>query len=220
MSQVMRDARLGLRLLGRNPGFTSVAVMALALGIGANTAIFSVVHATLLAPLPFPDPEQLVMVWSRIQGNRNSTAAGDYLDWKAQSTVFQDLNAWSGRNVSLSSDGRPEQLSAQLTTPGLISMMGHRFLAGRDFLKEEGEIGDQVAVLTHRLFENRFGADRTLVGREIRLDGKPYTVVGVLAPGPADRLQNELYLPLAFAPEQVNHDFHWLLSVEARAMWY
>ena len=212
MGHVLRDVRFGLRLLWRNPGFTAVAVLALALGIGANTAIFSVVHATLLAPLPFPNPEQIVMVWSRIKGNRNPTAAGDFLDWKAQATVFQGLNAWSGRGVSLAAGDRPDQAQAQLTTPGLVSMMGHRFLLGRDFLPEEGEVGkDKAVVLTHRLWQQRFGGDREIVGHEVRLDGKPHLVVGVLAPGPADRLQTDLYLPLAFSPEQVNHDFHWLL---------
>ena len=89
MTHLWRDVRFGLRLLWRNPGFTTVAVLALALGIAANTAIFSVVYATLLAPLPYPQPDQLVMVWSKIQGNRNVTAAGDYLEWKQQSTVFR-----------------------------------------------------------------------------------------------------------------------------------
>ena len=112
MTHLLRDARFGLRLLFRNPGFTAVAVLALALGIAANTAIFSVVYATLLAPLPFPEPQQLVMVWSKVQGNRNVSAAGDFLDWKRQATVFQDLNAWSGRGVSLSMGERPERLQA------------------------------------------------------------------------------------------------------------
>ncbi len=212
MTQVLRDARFGLRLLWRNPGFTAVAVLALSLGIAANTAIFSVVHATLLAPLPYPDPEQLVMVWSRIQGNRNSSAAGDFLDWKRKAVVFQDLNAWSGRSVSLTVGERPDRAQAQLTTPGFVSMMGHRFLLGRDFLPEEGEVGqDQVLVLTHRFWQQRFGGDRDIIGREVRLDAKPHIVVGVLAPGPSDRIMNDLYMPLAFTPEQNNHDFHWLL---------
>jgi len=212
MSQIARDARFGLRLLWRNPGFTTVALLALALGIGANTAIFSVVHATLLAPLPFHDPEQLVIVWSKIQGNRNVTAAGNFLDWKREATVFQDLQAWTGGGVSLSTDGTPEQVVAQLTTPGLVSMMGHRFLLGRDFLPEEGEVGkDKVVLLTHRLWQRRFGGDRGIVGRQVRVDGTPHTVVGVLAPGPADRVEQEIYVPLAFRPEQINHDFHWLL---------
>lgn len=112
MGHLLRDARLGLRLLRRNPGFSGIAVLALALGIAANTAIFSVVHATLLAPMPYPNPDQLVMVWSRIQDNRNVTAAGTYLEWQRQSTSFQALNAWSGRSVSLSSGERPEQVPA------------------------------------------------------------------------------------------------------------
>ena len=91
MTTWLRDARFGLRLLRKNPGFTAVAVLALALGIAANTAIFSVVYATLLAPLPYPEPDQLVMVWSRIQGNRNVSAAGDFVEWKRQSTSFQQL---------------------------------------------------------------------------------------------------------------------------------
>jgi len=95
MHNFWRDVRFSLRLLRRNPGFTSVAVLALALGIGANTAIYSIVYATLLAPMPYPHPKQLVMVWSKIQGNRNVVAAGDYLDWKRESNVFQGLGAWS-----------------------------------------------------------------------------------------------------------------------------
>jgi putative ABC transport system permease protein len=209
---VWRDARFGLRLLWRSPGFTTAALLALVLGIGANTAIFSVVHATLLAPLPFPDPQQLVMVWSRIRDGRNVSAAGDYLDWRAQASVFQALHAWSTRGVSLTKDGSPEQLQAQVTTPGLVSMMGHRFLKGRDFLPEEGEVGKgQVTILTHRLWQQRFGSDPDIVGRDVRISGKPCTVVGVLAPGPADRVEHQLYLPLSFKPEQINHNFHWLL---------
>ena len=212
MNSLWRDVRFGIRLLMRNPGFTAVAVMAFALGIAANTAIFSVVYATLLAPLPYPQPDQLVMVWSRIQGNRNVTAAGDFLEWKKQATAFQGLNAFSGRGVNLASSERPEQVPATATTPGFLSMMGHRFELGRDFVDEEGTVGrEKVIILTHKFWMDRFGGDRGLIGRHIRIDGNPYTVVGILAPGPADRVQNKLYVPLAFAPEQVNHDFHWLL---------
>src|ERR1700747_3645095 len=96
-----RDLRFGFRLWRKNYGFAIVAVLTLALGIGANTAIFSVVYATLLAPMPYPNPDQLVMVWSKIQGNRNGVAAGDFLDWKRQSTSFQDLNAWTGATFNM-----------------------------------------------------------------------------------------------------------------------
>jgi putative ABC transport system permease protein len=212
VSNLMRDIRYGVRLLRRNAGFTAVAVLALAVGIGANTAIFSVVYATLLAPLPYPEPDRIVMVWSRIQGFRNSTATADYLDWKAQSKAFQSLNAWSGRSVNLATGERPEQVQASTTTPGWTTTIGFTMLLGRDFTAEEGTPGkDQVVILSHQLWKERFGADRDIIGRPIRLDGKPYTVVGVIAPGPADRVQNKLYLPLAFTPEQINHDFHYLL---------
>jgi putative ABC transport system permease protein len=91
-------------------------------------------------------------------------------------------------------------------------MMGHRFLLGRDFAPEEGEVGkDQVIILTHRLWERRFGSDRGIVGKQVRVDGAPHTVVGVLATGPADRVSQELYKPLSFKPEQINYDFHWML---------
>jgi putative ABC transport system permease protein len=209
---LMRDVRFGLRLLRRNPGFTAVAIVALALGIAANTAIFSVVYATLLAPLPYHDPDRLVMVWSKIQGFRNSTATANYLDWRDQSTVFESLSAWSGRNVNLATNDRPEQVQASTTTPGWTTTIGYTMLLGRDFTREEGTPGkDQVVILTYKLWKERFGADRDIIGHPIRLDGKPYTVVGVIAPGPADRVQNKLYLPLAFKPEQINYDFHYLL---------
>jgi putative ABC transport system permease protein len=212
VTHVLRDARVGLRLLWRQPAFTAIAVAALALGIAANTAIFSVVHATLLAPMPYRDPDQLVMVWSRIQNNRNVTAAADYLEWVRQSQSFQGLHAWTGRPVSLSSEGQPEQVQAQITTPGFLRTIGAPFEMGRDFLPEEGVVGrDQSVILTNRFWRDRFAGDRSILNRAIRLDGKQYTVVGVLAPGATDRLQNKLYLPLAFAPDQINHDFHWLL---------
>jgi predicted permease len=212
VSNVIRDIRYGLRLLRRNPGFTAIAVLALAVGIGANTAIFSVVYATLLAPLPYPEPDRIVMVWSKIQGFRNSSSTADYLDWKSQSSAFQSLNAWTGRSVNLATGDRPEQVQASAVTPGWAGTIGYTMFLGRDFQAEEGTPGkDQVVILSYQLWKERFGADRDLVGRPIRLDGKPYTVVGVIGPGPGDRVQNKLYVPLAFKPDQINHDFHFLL---------
>ena len=212
MTTWLRDARFGLRLMRKTPGFTSVAVLALALGIAANTAIFSVVYATLLAPLPYPEPDQLVMVWSRIQGFRNVSAAGTFLEWKHQSSSFQQLCAWSGRSLNLASNERPEQVRAAATTPRFLSMIGYPFELGRDFLEDEGTPGkDHVVILNNLTWRERFGADRSIVGRPLRINGVPYTVVGVLGPGAGDRIQNKMYVPLAFEPEQVNHDFHWLL---------
>ena len=207
-----RDLLFGMRLLWKNPGFTAVAVLALALGIGANTAIFSVVYATLLAPLPYNQPDRIVMVWSKIGGNRNVVSAGDFLEWKRASTSFETVAAWTGRQYSLTTEGQPEQVNAQTCTPGFLHVLGQPLLMGRDFLPSEGEVGKEYeVVLTYRLWKNRFGSDRKILGQQVRLNGEPYTVVGVLAPGATDRVQSQLYVPLAFKPDQINHDFHWLL---------
>jgi putative ABC transport system permease protein len=207
-----RDFRFGLRLLGKNKGFTAIAVLALALGIGPNTAIFTVLYATLLAPMPYPKPDQLVMVWSEIQGGRNVVSAGDYLDWKRDSKSFQGLWAWSGFSANLGGREGPEQVPGQEVSPGFIKGIGTKLMLGRGFLPEEGQPGrNHVVVLMHRLWERRFGADPHIVGRNIQMNGEPYTVVGVLAPGQQDRMPNQFWVPLAFNPEQINHDFHWLL---------
>ena len=212
MSNLARNIRFGLRLLAKNLGFTCVALLALMLGIGANTAIFSVVYATLLAPLPYPNPDQLVIVWSKVNGGRNGVSAGDFLDWKNQSTVFQDLCAWTGGSYSLSSGDHPEMIGTRLTTPGFNNMVGTPFMLGRDILPEEGVVGkDRVAVMTHKLWVERFGSDRDIIGKPIRLNNEPYTVVGVLAKGQPDRLEAQLFAPLAFKPDQINHDFHFIL---------
>jgi putative ABC transport system permease protein len=209
VNQLLRDARFGLRLLGKKPGFTAVAVLTLAVGIAANTAIFSVVYATYLAPLPYREPDRLVTVWTRLDGNRMHTDAGDFTEWRRQATVFEDLNAWSTRSVNLATGDRPEHVEAAVVTPGLLRMMGEPspLALGRNFLEEEGEVGrDRVAILSHRLWQTRFGGDRGIVGRPIRIDGTPHTVVGVLRAGPADRVQLPLWLPLAFTPEELKPD--------------
>src|SRR5438105_4582495 len=207
-----RDLRYAFRGFRRTPGFTAVALLALMLGIGSNTAIFSVVYAVLLAPLPYPNPDQLVMVWSKVNGHRNSVSAGDYLDWKRQSTVFQDVGAWSGGNFNLSVSAHPEVVRGRINSPGLLNMQGIRFFMGRDFLPEEGELGkEHVVVMTHKLWSERFGSNPHIVGQQIRLNGESYTVVGVLAAGMADRFESQLVVPLAFKPEQLTHDRHWLL---------
>jgi putative ABC transport system permease protein len=214
MITFLRDTRFGLRLLRRNLGFAAVAVLALTLGIAANTAIFSVIYATYLEPLPLRHADRLVMVWSRIEGRREVVSPADYLDWKRQATVFEDMNAWSWRSVNLATNDRPEQVQVGPATPGFLAMFGygHPLALGRSFVEEEGTPGnDQVVVLTHRLWQERFGGDPKIIGHQIRLNGKPYTVVGVLGAGPPDRNQSRLWLPLAFTPEQVNRQNRWLL---------
>ena len=206
MSSVALDVAFGWRQLCKHPGFTAVAVLTLTLGIGANTAIFSVVYATFLAPLPYRDPGRLVMVFSRLGSNRQLSDAGDFVEWRSRATVFESLNAWTLRSVNLATGDRPEHVEAAVVTPGLVTMLGHEppLAHGRDFLDEEGTAGrDQVVILSHRLWRARFRADPGIIGRSLRIDGKPFTVVGVLAAGPSDRLEAGLWLPLAFTPEQL-----------------
>jgi len=213
MGAILKNLRYTLRQLRKSPGFTLTAVLTLALGIGANTAIFTVVYAALLAPMPYPEPDQLVMVWSKIQGDRNSLAAQDFEDWKHQNTVFSDINAFTGGSFNLATKDQPEYLEGQRTTPGMYRMMGVKFLYGRDFLPEEGTVGkDHVVILVNKLWR-RLGSDPNIVGKDITMDGAPYTVVGVLAAGQPDRLDQWLIAPLAFTPDQLNHDFHWLLAM-------
>lgn len=200
-----------IRTLLKNIGFTVTAVLTLALGIGATTAIFSVVYA-VFEPMPYPKSDQLVMVWSKIQGERNSVSAGDYLDWKRRSTSFQDMGAWSGSSFNVATRERPEQIEGSPRTPGFFSMEGLPLMLGRDFLPEEGQPGrDHVVILSHRLWSRHFGEDREIIGKEIRMNGVPYTVVGVMPPGMYDRLPMQLWVPLAFKPEQISHDAHFLL---------
>jgi predicted permease len=211
MQTLWRDIRFGLRMLAKSPAFTAVAVLTLALGIGANTAIFSLVYASVIAPLPYPKPDQLVMVWSQVNGHEAAVSAGDFLDWKQQNTTFQNLVAWSGGTFSLSIEGHPEALQARTTTPGFFILQGIPFAMGRDFLAEEGAPGkEHEVIVTNRLWRERFGSDPRILGTQLRLNGEAYTVVGVLKSGMPDRFESPLFLPLAFTPPQLNHNARWL----------
>ncbi len=212
MPTLLRNLRYTVRMLSKNPGLTVTILFTLALGIGANTAIFTVDYATLLAPLPYPQPDQLVMVWSKIKGSRNGISAGDFTDWKRQNSSFQALSAITGGSFNIASKDQPENIDGLQVTPGYYEMLGQAFFLGRDFLPEEGVDGkNHVAILTHK-FWSHLGADPKLVGHSIRINGEPYTVVGVLAPGIFDRDQTQMTVPLVFKPEQLNHDFHWLIA--------
>jgi putative ABC transport system permease protein len=213
MQKLLQNLQFSLRMLGRSPGLTITVLLTLAFGIGANTAIFTVDYATLLAPLPYPQPDQLVMVWSKIQGFRNGISAGDYLDWKHQNSTFQDINAWTGGSFNIATHDQPEFIEGRRTSVGFYRMLGNEFAMGRDFLPEEGVAGkDHVVILTHKLWAH-LGENKNILGTQIRLDGLPYTVVGVLAEGLNDRGSDQLTVPLVFKPEQINHDFHWLVAM-------
>jgi putative ABC transport system permease protein len=213
MSSLLRNLRYSARTLWKNPGLTLTVLLTLALGIGANTAIFTVDYATLLAPMPYPEPDQLVVVWSKIQTFHNGISAGDFTDWKRENSSFQDINAFTGGSFNIASKDQPENIDGRQVTAGFYKMFGRPFLMGRDFLPEEGVEGrDHVVILTHKLWAH-LGSDSKIIGQSMRINGEPYTVVGVLSPGLDDRAQSQLAVPLVFKPEQINHDFHWLLSI-------
>jgi len=211
MQTLLQNVRYSLRVLRKNPGLTITVLLTLALGIGANTAIFTVDYATLLAPLPYPHPEQIVMVWSKIKTYHNGVSAGDFTDWKRQATAFSELDAWTGASFNIATHDQPEHMEGNRATTGFLRVIATSFQYGRGFLPEEGVAGrEHVVVLTNKLWK-RLGSDPKIVGTKMQLDGEPYTVIGVMAPGPWDKGRSMLMVPLVFKPEQLNHDFHWLL---------
>jgi putative ABC transport system permease protein len=211
MQSLLHNLRFSLRMLWKSPGLTLTVLLTLALGIGANTAIFTIDYATLLAPLPYPQPDRLVMVWSKIQTFRNQVTAADFIDWQQQNKTLQDMKAWTGAAFDVATKEQPEFMDGTRETTGFFTMMGQGFFLGRDFLPEEGQEGrDHEVILTHKLWM-KLGSNPNILGTTMRLDNEPYTVVGVLSPGLADRNHAQVTTPLVFTPEQVNHDFHWLL---------
>src|SRR5688572_25653362 len=213
------DLKFAVRGLIGAPGLSAAAVLALALGIGPNTAIFSIVYATLLAPLPFPDPDQLVRVSPMVGDSQSRTRPAEYFEWKERATSFQALEAfWPGRALNLATPDAPERVVARQVTPG-----GHRILSegvwlGRDFRADEDQPGKQyVVLLSNRLWRERFGADPKIIGRDIRMDSIPYTVVGVLAPGSwEDRTPANIWIPISLTPGEVANRHFRPLIVDGR----
>src|ERR1700734_1993355 len=153
MSSLGRNLRYTLRALWKNPGLTITLLFTLALGIGPNPAIFTVDYATLLAPLPYPQPDQLVVVWSKIKTFHNGISAGDFTDWRRENSTFQSLNAFTGGSFNIASKEQPENIDGEEVTPGYYNMLGRPFFLGRDFLPEEGVDGkSHVVILTHKFW--------------------------------------------------------------------
>jgi len=213
MSDLLRDIRYGLRLLWKNPGFTSASLLALVLGIGGTTAIFSIVYTSLLAPLPYPKADQLVMIWSQHDGNREYVSSEDFLDWRKQNSAFQGMIAWTGGGFNLTTAERTLHIDGSRHTPGMLDkVVGEKPYSGRYFLPEEEEHGkDHVAILDYGLWKNTFGGDRNIAGKQIRLNGEFYTVVGVRPVGYAGQEGEGLNVPLTFTPDETNRRGHWLL---------
>jgi putative ABC transport system permease protein len=205
-----QDVRYAVRLLARTPGFTIVAVLILALGIGANTSIFSVVSAVLLRPLPFAEADRLAFLWEvSTAGNftGNSTVSpANYVDWKARSRSFEDMALYNGlQEYNLTGDGEPEHIGAIVATTNLFSILRLTPILGRAFGPgDDGASAAPVVVLSRTLWVRRFGADPGIIGRDIFLDGAKHTVIGVVPPAfnyPSKRA--EVYVPASFTPEQL-----------------
>ncbi|MFN2531307.1 MAG: ABC transporter permease [Pyrinomonadaceae bacterium] len=188
MRGIWQDIKFGARVLLKNPAVTMVAVVALTLGIGANTAIFSVVHAVLLNSLPYAKPEQLVMVWEKKRGDnprdRNVINLGNFYDWKDQNKVFSDMAAFFDLNFNLTGNGDPEEVPGEIATTNMFSVLGSNLLLGRTFFADDGKPGTpDVIVISYSLWQRRFAGDPGIVGRNITLNNQPATIIGVM---PAD----------------------------------
>src|ERR1700682_2062947 len=209
-----------LRQVKRNPGFFAVAVAALALGIGANTAIFSAVEDVLLRALPYAQPERLVMVWedaSFIGFAHNTPAPANYVDWKAQNQVFTDMMAARYVNAALTGDQAPEQVLGRGVTPNFFDVLGVQPAIGRPFTAQEDAAKSRVVVLRHELWQRRYAGDPGIIGRAILMDGEPVTVVGVMPRGFFFSDQQTMYwVPASFTPEDLTHRQRHYLNVVAR----
>ena len=218
---LIQDFRYGARMLLKNPGFTVVAVLALALGIGANSAIFSVVNTVLLRPLPYQDPDGLVMVWEDdTKGGypRNTPAAANYVDWRDQNQVFEGMAAIADQTFNLTGTGEPERISGKRVSANLFPLLGVEPQLGRAFLPEEDQPGgNRVAVLSHGLWQRRFGSDASITGKPLTLNGESFTVVGVMPPHfQFPSREDELWVPIAFTSQEAANRGRHYLKVIAR----
>jgi putative ABC transport system permease protein len=187
MGNLWQDIRYGLRTLVKSPGFTLVALTALALGIGANTAIFSVVNAVLLRTLPYRDAEQVMVVWEQNRardGRNNVVSPANFFDWQQQSNSFQEMAAFHDAAFNLTGEGNPEEIPAQVTSGNLLTMLGTEAALGRVYTKDEAEPGrDDVIVISHGLWQRRFGGASDIIGKKISLNGQSVTILGVMPQG-------------------------------------
>jgi predicted permease len=212
---LLQDARYGLRNLAKTPGFAAAAILTLGVGIGANTAIYSVVDGVLLKPLPYKDADRIVRVLEKPpRFDRNGISTLNYLDWAKDNQAFDFMAAQSGRGATLTGAGDPVQLRGALVSVRYFDIFGIQAAQGRTFVEGEDQLGkNDVVVISHALWVNQFGSDQSLVGRTILLDNRPHTVVGVLPAGGAfDRAFTQIWRPLAFEPSNMTRNFHWLTS--------
>ncbi len=225
-----QDLSYAWRVVRRSPGFTFFATLTIALGLGANAAIFSLVDGVLLKSMSYPEPERIVQLWEKPpRGLRNGISAANYIDWTQQSQSFEAMAAQTGATMSYaassatgSTGDEPRSLRVATVSAPYFEVFGTKAAHGRTFARDEDQPGrEKVAVIGHRLWVNLFAADPSIVGRDILLNGEPYTVIGIL-PGNSEfnRRSSDLWIPLAF-PAKVARDYHYLSAVarlEARCV--
>ena len=215
MRTIWQDLQYGWRMLRRSPGFSLVAILTLAIGIGANAAMFSVINTVLLRPLPFPDAQRIVFIWDT-DPNRNISrgvaSPAEFLDWRDQNRSFEELSAWRTWFYNLTGANEPEQVFGVHASANFLRLLGVKPILGRDFIPEEDQVGhDQVAIITYGLWQRRFGGDPNIVGENILLDEKPFTVVGVLPRGFSvfgTSRQFDVWMPMALDRAQLHREDH------------
>ncbi|HEY8459610.1 MAG TPA: ABC transporter permease, partial [Blastocatellia bacterium] len=201
---IFQDLRYGARMLGKNPGFTLVAALTLALGIGANAAIFSVVNAVLLRSLPYRDPDRLVMLgYYRARALNDFATGAEFLEWRDQAKSFEQIAAYRFDTADLTGNGEPERLNAGYASADLFATLGVAPAVGRSFMPAEDAIGGaQVVILSDEFWRRRFGADPQVIGRTITLGGQSRTVIGIMQPGFRFLDEVDVWLPLAMDVNQ------------------
>jgi putative ABC transport system permease protein len=213
LSSSLNDLRYAIRRLRNSPGFSAVAIATIGLAIGANTALFSFVNGILLSPLPYPEPDRIVRVLERHPtGGLNGISTLNYLDWSKQNAVFEYMAAEAGWRATLSGGDEPVWIRGARVSPHYFDIFGVKPALGRTFLPGDDQAGnDRVVLLSHALWESRFGSDPAMLGRDIVLDGEAHTVIGVLQKdSPFDRAAAQIWKPLAFQPSNMTRDFRWL----------
>ncbi|HYO14715.1 MAG TPA: ABC transporter permease [Thermoanaerobaculia bacterium] len=215
LSEMRQDAAFALRQLAKTPAFTLVAVLTLALGIGATATIFSVLHAVVLRPLPFPEPERIVHLWATWQGDERSVSPGGFLEFRRSIRSFEHLAALHSASFNLTGEGAPERIEGGRVSAGYFDVFGIRPALGRVFSAQEDQPGhERVVVLSHRLWRGRFGSDPGILGQDVRLSGQLYRVIGVMPAVFELRASDpELWVPLALGPDQAVHGNSFLVLV-------
>nr|WP_263419881.1 ABC transporter permease [Terriglobus albidus] len=226
MAALIQNVRFALRMLKKNPGFAATAILIMALGIGANTAIFSVVHAVLLEPLPFRDVDRLVQVWhtpppKSFPGmTRFAVSAGNFLDWQKQNSVFEAMTLYSGGRFDVTGAGKPESVRASRVSPEFFQVFGAQPLYGRAFSQMQGDRApEREVVLSYRYWRSHYGAEEHVLEKKINLDGEPYTVVGIMGPAMTKPDFAQIWVPQALtdAEKAVRGEHHFLVAARMKA---